>query len=462
MPESSLDPRPEAARRRVRPTVMKRRTAAGISPAFAAAWAGQFVSLVGSGMTTFALGLWVYQMRGAVTDYALLGACAIAPRVVLAPVVARVVDSFPRRRVMLATQAAGAATTLALLALLVGGSLQIWHVYVAGAALGTAAAFEWPVWSAATTLLVAEAQLARAAGLVAMAQGVADVVAPMVGGALLVTIGVAPILALDAASFLVAVVALTLVRFPEPTRAAATRPPQLAEGWRWLRARPALMALLAFVAGVNFLWGLVGALAAPLILSFATPGELGVVFSIAGLGVIAGSVSMTAWGSPRRKLAGILAAELGSGFAFIGMGIRPNLILVAGGVFVAHVTLPVIGACGQAIWQAAVPAELQGRVFAIRQAIERAAIPVAYVLAGPLLYGIFRPALAPGGAASGVAGLLGARPDGGIALMFVLMGLIQIVVAVAAIGASQRRPARGRQAPAAWATAPAASPGINS
>jgi len=109
-------------------------------------------------------------------------------------------------------------------------------------------------------------------------------------------------------------------------------------------------------------------------------------------------------------------------------------------------------------------AEGQGETMtlALHQAIERAAIPVAYVLAGPLLYGIFRPALAPGGAASGVAGLLGARPDGGIALMFVLMGLIQIVVAVAAIGASQRRPARGRQAPAAWATAPDASPGINS
>jgi DHA3 family macrolide efflux protein-like MFS transporter len=144
------------------------------------------------------------------------------------------------------------------------------------------------------------------------------------------------------------------------------------------------------------------------------------------------------------------------------MGNQPNLILVAVGVFVAHVTLPVIGACGQAVWQAAVPAELQGRVFAIRQAIERAAIPVAYVLAGPLLYGVFRPSLAPGGAASGVTGLLGARADGGIALMFVIMGLIQIVVAVAAIGAWQRRPAWGRQTPAAWATVTDASPGINS
>ena len=419
---------------------MKPGAPAGFSPAFAAAWAGQFVSLVGSGMTAFALGLWVYQMRGDVTDYALLGACAIAPRVLLAPLVARVVDSVPRRRVMLATQASGAATTLALLALLTAGSLQIWHVYLAGAALGTAAAFEWPAWSAATTLLVSEAQLARAAGLVAMAQGVADVIAPIAGGALLVTIGVGPILALDAASFLVAVAALTWVRFPEPARLAVAAPPRLSEGWRWLRVRPGLLALLAFVASVNFLWGLVGALAAPLILGFATPGELGAVFSIAGIGVIVGSISMTVWGGPRRKLAGILAAELVSGFAFVAMGIQPNLILVAGGAFVAHVTLPVIGGCGQAIWQAAVPAELQGRVFAIRQAIERAVIPIAYVLAGPLADGVFRPALASGGPASGLGAFLGARDAGGIALMFVALGLLQIAVAAVTVSAWRTRP----------------------
>jgi hypothetical protein len=276
-----------------------------------------------------------------------------------------------------------------------------------------------------------------------MAQGVADVVAPIAGGALLVTIGVGPIVALDAASFVVAVAALAVVRFPEPERRTAAAPPRMAEGWRWLRMRPSLLALLAFMASVNFLWGLVGALAAPLILGFATPGELGAVFSIAGVGVIAGSVAMTVWGGPRRKLVGVLAAELVSGFAFVAIGARPNLALVCGGVFVAHMTLPVIGGCGQAIWQAAVPAEMQGRVFAIRQAIERAVLPLAYVLAGPLLNGVFRPATAPGGAVSGLGAVLGSRGgsgDGlGIALMFVVMGLAQIAVATAAVSAWRRR-----------------------
>jgi MFS family permease len=408
------------------------RPLAGISPAFAVAWAGQFVSLVGSGMTTFALGLWVYGARGAVTDYALLGACAIAPRVLLVGVVARVVDSVSRRRVMLAAQTVGAVTSLALLGLWASGSLVIWHVYLAGVALGAAAAFEWPAWSAATTLLVPEKHLARAAGLVAMAQGVADVVAPFAGGALLVMVGVGPILMLDVASFLVAVAALAIVRFPEPARRPAAAPPRLAEGWQWLRTQPALLALLGFLASVNFLWGLVAAMAAPLILGFATPGELGAIFSVAGVGIIAGSVGMTIWGGPRRKLAGVIGAELVSGFAFVAIGVQPSLLLVGAGVLVAHMTLPVIGGCGQAIWQAQVPPELQGRVFALRQAVERAVVPVAFVLAGPLADGVFRPALAGGGALSGLGPLLGTRADHGIPLMFVLMGLAQIAAAAGA------------------------------
>jgi DHA3 family macrolide efflux protein-like MFS transporter len=419
----------------------------GVSPAFGVAWAGQFVSLAGSGMTAFALGLWVYGERGAVTDYALLGACAIAPRVLLVPLVARVVDSHSRRRVMLACQAAGALTSLTLLGLLASGSLQIWHVYLAGAALGTAAAFEWPAWSAATTLLVPEAQLGRAAGLVALAQGVADVVAPIAAGALLITIGMGAILVLDVASFVVAVVALAAVSFPEPAPRPAATSPRLAEGWRWLRTRHGLMGLLGFMAGVNFLWGLVGALAAPLILGFATPGELGAVFSVAGLGLIAGGAAMAIWGGPYRKLDGVIGAELASGFAFVAIGLQPSLALVGAGVVVAHLTLPVIGGCGQAIWQAEVPARLQGRVFALRQAVERAVLPVAYVVAGPLVEGVLRPLTAGGGPLSGVGRMLGPRAEPAIPLLFVAMGLVQVGTAAAAWSLWRRQRARRRTSP---------------
>jgi len=125
--------------------------------------------------------------------------------------------------------------------------------------------------------------------------------------------------------------------------------------------------------------------------------------------------------------------------AFVAIGVQPNLALVAAGVFAAHLTLPIIEACGQAIWQAAVPAELQGRVFAIRQAIERAVVPLAFVLAGPLADGVFKPALASGGAVAGLGQFLGSGAGRGIGLMFVVMGGAQILVATAVTGLSRSR-----------------------
>ena len=65
------------------------------------------------------------------------------------------------------------------------------------------------------------------------------------------------------------------------------------------------MGLLAFLAGANFLWGLVGALIAPMILGFASAEMLGVVVSVAGAGMLAGSLAMGAWGGPKRRIAGV-------------------------------------------------------------------------------------------------------------------------------------------------------------
>jgi len=143
----------------------------------------------------------------------------------------------------------------------------------------------------------------------------------------------------------------------------------------------------------------------------AGPVRLAQVISLAGIGMIAGSVLMAAWGGGSRLVRGIVAGELFSGVAFVAMGLRPELGLVIAGAFAAHVTIPVIFGCTQTIWQRSVPPELQGRVFAARQMIERAMTPLAFAVAGPLADRVFDPALAPGGALAGpLGGIVGVGP----------------------------------------------------
>lgn len=417
---------------------------------FVVVWFGQLVSTVGSGLTSFALGLWVLGQTGSVTSYALIGLCAILPRIVLSPFAGVLVDRWDRRRVMLVADVGSLAVVAVVLALVATDRLEVWVVYVAAATGGALAALQWPAWAAATTLLVPARHLGRAAGLGMVAQAASGVFAPLLAGALVVAVGIVPVLALDVASFAVAVVALAVVRFPAAvgSSGAVLRPilAQLGDGWRYMRSRAELLALLAFLAMIGFVAGFIDALLAPLVLGFASAQGLGLVFSAAGLGMIAGSLVMAAWGGPSRRVLGVVVGELAGGIAFVAMGARPDLVIVAMGAFAAHFVAPFVFGSNQAIWQTRVPPELQGRVFATRQMVEQAMMPLAFVVAGPLVERVLEPLVQSGGSA-GVAlrGVLGTGEARGIGLLFVLLGLAQVALALGALGLGRLRSIDVRQ-----------------
>ena len=179
-------------------------------------------------------------------------------------------------------------------------------------------------------------------------------------------------------------------------------------GWRYVLGQPGLFILLLFVMLFNFIWSMVSALAAPLILSFATPQVLGLFITVAGTGMLAGSLVMGAWGGPKRRILGVIGFELISGFCFILMGLRPELWRVALGAFGAHFTIAFIDGSNKSIWQTKIPQEIQGRVFAVWQMVALAAAPLAFLSAGPLADRVFEPLMRSGDLLSaGLNGLVG-------------------------------------------------------
>jgi hypothetical protein len=126
----------------------------------------------------------------------------------------------------------------------------------------------------------------------------------------------------------------------------------------------------------------------------------------------------------------VLFFELLSGVCFMFIGLQPSFWPVAFGALGAHMTIAVVYGSNQAIWQCKVEPTSQGRVFAFQQMVTSAAAPLAYLLAGPLAEKVFEPLLVEGGALAGSAGqLVGLGAGRGIALLFILMGLIKMVVA---------------------------------
>jgi hypothetical protein len=344
---------------------------------------------------------------------------------------------------MILGDAGAAFSTLALILLLWADRLAIWHIYLVSAASAAFSTIQWPAYAAATTLLVPKNNLGRANGMVQFGRAAAEILAPTLAGVLLKTIQLQGVILIDLVTFVFAVGTLLLVRFPKPGAAAAREPGgtslwrEIAFGWKYIAARRGLVGLLALAAATNLLWGMVGALITPMILGFASSETLGLIISIAGLGMLTGGLVMSVWGGPKRRINGVLAAEFLSGVCFLLIGFRPSFWLTALGAFGAHVTIAIVSGSSQSIWQSKVTPDVQGRVFATEQMIARATSPLAYLLAGPLADKVFEPLLAHRGPLAGSIGqVVGAGPGRGIGLMFLLMGVAKMAITL--IGYAQR------------------------
>jgi MFS family permease len=398
---------------------------------------GQMVSLLGTGLTTFALGVWVYQRTHSVTKFALILFFTALPSLLLSPIAGALVDRWDRRRTLMLSDGLGALTSAALLLLLWDesrSSLALWHIYGLMVLASCATALQVPALDAATALLVAKEHYGRASGLSQMGAAIAQIAAPFLGALLLQSVKMRGILLADVLSFGVSLLTLLAVTFRSPvgsSESAARRSlwQDAAVGWTYLRQRPGLLALLFLFAVGNFDAGMLQALLPPLVLSFASATALGSVLSIAGLGMLAGTLVMGLWGGPRRRIYGIFAGMLVESLVLWVGGCRPSLLLVTAAAFLYLFFSPMVIASSQAIWQSKVPLALQGRVFSVRRMVAQLSAPMAYLLAGPLADRVFEPLLSPGGALAGSVGaLVGVGKGRGIGFLFMVLGALMLAV----------------------------------
>ncbi len=400
-------------------------------------WLGQLVSLLGSGLTAFALGVWVFLQTGSVTRFAITFLAGTVPATVISPLAGALVDRWNRRSVMIACDFGLALSTLTLMWLFSANRLEIWHIYAAVAFSSVLNAFHWPAYSTLVPLLVPRKHFGRVNGMMQGAEALAQLAAPVIAGILVVTIKIRGVLLIDCATFLFALITLSVVRVPgissasEEAAAKGSLLHEAAYGWSYIAARPGLLGLMMFFAFSNFLAGVVEVLAQPLILSFASAAKLGAVLSIGGSGMVIGSVAMSTWGGPKRRVWGILGFHLLASLAFIFMGLRPSLTLVTGSAFVILLCMPIINGSNRALMNTKVEPGVQGRVFAMSRMITSLTLPLGYLIAGPLADRVFGPLLAPGGPLAGSVGkILGVGPGRGIGLLFVVMGTLAVVVTV--------------------------------
>ncbi len=406
--------------------------------AFSIVWVGQVISLLGTAMSNFALTLWAYEITGKATPLAMVAFFFITPQVALGPFIGVLVDRVNRRLTMMFSDLAAALTTVGILILYTTGGLQIWHLYVAAAIAGAFQGFQWPAYSASISLMLPKEQYARANGMLGLAGNASAVFAPLLAGALIGPLGLGGILIVDLVSATAAIGTLLFVHIPQPPRSEAGREgagsfgQELSYGFRYIFARPSLLGLQLVPLVGNLLISLPYAVMAPMILSRSGNDEMifGSVQSAGAIGAVVGGLLMSAWGGPKRRVHGVLMGWFCEGLLGVTvLGLGRALPAWAVGAFLGGLVVPLINGSNQAIWQAKVAPDVQGRVFAVRLFIAWLITPASQLLAGPLADRVLEPAMLAGGSlSSAFAWLVGSGAGAGIALMFIVTGLLTALV----------------------------------
>ncbi len=408
---------------------------------FTIVWVGQIISLLGTIMTGFAMTIWAYEKTNAATALALVGFFFVAPMLIASPFAGALVDRSNRKLMMMVSDIASGIASLIILLLFTSGHLQIWHLYITSAFQGVFQSFQWPAYSAAISTMIPKEHYGRANGMLSLADTASNIFAPILAGALLGIIGVPGILLIDLGALLCAISALLVVHIPQPRVTEEGRQAQgniLKEavfGFRYILSRPSLLSLqVVFLIG-NFFVGIPGAVQAAMVLANTASNEkaLAYVNSAGAVGGVVGGLVMSAWGGPKRRAHGVLLGWFISsllGTVMMGFGRAIPAWALAG--FFGMFFLPIINGSNQAIWQAKVPPDLQGKVFSIRRLIAWFVSPLAMLVAGPLADKVLEPAMRNPQSllASSIGWMIGTGPGRGMALLFIIGGGLAALVGI--------------------------------
>ncbi len=393
---------------------------------FLTVWAGQSISGIGSVVSGVGVGVYVYIETGSAAWLGVLSALASLPYVLTAPLLP-LTDRYRRRSVMIAADTfAVLGPTIALL-LALTNRLEVWHLVVAGFAGGIGNSFQVPASQASIPALVAPEVVDRANGLSQLGAASSIVVGPAVATALVAWWGIAAVLFVDLATFLVAVAATLSVRFDDATDEAGVvddRTWGAAWSWLWGAGRP-LVTILAVTASANFLLAFFNVSVLVLATDLGGTARAGLVLAITGTALIAGSLVIARRGVSADRVKMVSSGLVTVGIGFVIAAARPSLVVLVLGILLAFTVVPAINATTSTIFHERTPASMQGRIFGLRSALGRSCEPIGSIVAGFAIASVGAPAMRSGGVlGSSIGRLIGSGETRGAALVIAVVGIV--------------------------------------
>jgi MFS transporter, DHA3 family, multidrug efflux protein len=399
----------------------------------------------------FAVTFWVFlQTKSVIATSIMAGVYTIT--VALSGVfLGSLVDRLPKKRVMLLSSLfsfflyalAGGCYILASAEAFTDPSNAMLWVFVILALFGAIAGnLRGITLSTLVTILIPEEKRDKANGLVGATTGVAFLAASVFSGLAVGFLGIAGVLAIAIGMTLAVIVHLWTISIPEHRQGQpedASQAKSQASGIdlrgtiRAIHLVPGLFALIIFHTFNNFLGGVFMSLMDAYGLLLMSVQVWGILWGFLSLGFIIGGLVVAKKGLGKNPLRLLFQANLAMWTICIFFTVQSSIVLLTAGMFVWLCLIPVVEAAEQTILQKVVPVERQGRVFGFAQSVEQAASPITAFLIGPIAQLFFIPFMTNGAGVDLLGDWIGTGADRGIALVFIVAGLVGLIVTLLAM-----------------------------
>lgn len=360
-------------------------------PKFMLLWLGELISAVGSGLTSFGLGVYVFQQTGSAGSMALVTLLAFLPTLLLSVPAGVLADRYDRRLLMMVGDGCSALGILYILLCMLGGGTKLWQICLGVFISSTFSALLEPSYRATVTDLLTKEEYSKASGLVSLAGSARYLISPILAGALLAVSSIKLLLIIDICTFFPTVFAAAIVRKEIAVKPMERKPPfgqSLRQGWNAITDRRGILILVAVSSVMTCFMGSFQILAQPLILSFTDSATLGIGETVCACGMLASGLFLGARGIKGGYVKVLSVSLLLAGLTMVAFGLWENVYTICLFGFLFFATLPFANNCLDYLVRTNIPDALQGRAWGMIGFLSQIGYVVAYAGAGTAADGI--------------------------------------------------------------------------
>jgi len=397
-------------------------------------WLGELISNIGSGMTAFALSVYIYEKTGSVSYVSLITLLSFMPSIILSPIGGLLADRYDRRLLMIIGDLFSGLGLVYILWNIQAGEKSIVPIFVGITFSSIFTSLLEPSYRATLTDILDEENYAKASGLIQAAGSAKYLISPVIAGMILSVADIRVILLLDILTFITTCLMIFLVRKSMNSEMQNYKKDSfkgLLEGLFIIKENRGVYSLVIIMFFVCFFMGFIQILIRPMILALSSVKTAGMMESLCAAGLLIGSLWIGIAGI-KKNYSKILAVACFFCGIFMSMtGVNENLAIIGISTFLFFSTLPFMNSCADVLVRVSVPNELQGRVWGLISLITQMGTVTAYIISGVMADYIFEPMFNKNGLlVKNIGMIIGTGKGRGIGFMLILSGIGMLIMAI--------------------------------